>query len=106
MDFKARSPHTPCYWERNDMPVTWGSASPNNNLVGLGGGGGTGACRLLFRVSAEVFQVIAFTNQEILSMPVSIKDAGVSPPQQLPAWWYLLELGSELHLNLSPIILK
>lgn len=24
------------------MPVTWGSASPNNNLIGLGGGGKTG----------------------------------------------------------------
>ena len=46
-----------------------------------------------------------FTYQEILGAPHLIKEADVSSPRQLPVC-YLLELGSELHLNLSPIILN
>lgn len=46
-----------------------------------------------------------FTYQEILGAPPLIKEADVSSPRQLPVC-YLLELGSELHLNLSPIILN
>ena len=44
-----------------------------------------------------------FTYQEILGAPPPIKEADVSSPRQLPVC-YLLELSSELHLNLSPII--
>lgn len=44
MDPWSQISHTQCYWEGNDKLVIWGSASPKNNLVRLGGGWRTGSC--------------------------------------------------------------